>query len=423
MSQVESIFSEFEAVSSERMASYFLETPGELKLTGRAPKSVAEVIRMVELAAGNQLKVFTGSGYRFPREVAEIPGVVMDFQKLDVIRMVDGRNLFAELERGVVFPDLISALEKQSLRPAYPVGSLSPEPVTTYLNREPSWNVSKFPESKIGPLEVVLADGRVQRTGAHALSLKTVPWTGEGGPYLSQWYLGSRDTYGITVSGKILIYPHWGKKRFLHYGFSGMRGALAGLKEVSRRGFCQEGYLVEKVEGPNPAINFSAAVEAFEELSDYQAREIDRIIRMNGGTPRSVPDPAEDISRIQPRREKNTLPFYCSFDRAEDLWAKIKGFLGGRGITRARLQAVSVASGRELYLCPGWEGGESEYREIQRGILDLVYPAGAFFDMLPYHLSQLLYKRNDIYYRQLLRIKRLMDPQNLLNPQEFMDIK
>ena len=423
MAQVDHIFSEFEPVSSERMASYFLETPGELKLTGRAPKSVAEVTRMVQLAAENQCKVFTGSGYLFPREVAEIPGVIMDFQKLNAIRMVDGRNLFAEVERGVVFPGLFSALGEQGFRPASPVAPLSAEPVTAYLNREPAWDASKFPEAKLGPLEVILADGRSQRTGAHALSLKTVPWAGEGGPYLSQWYLGSRDTYGIVVSGKILIYPPWGKKRFLPYGFSGMAPALAVLKEISRRGYCQEGYLTEKVEGRSAGIMLTAAVEAFAELSDYNVREIDRIARKQGGNPQSTPDPAEGASRIQIRREKQSLPFYCRFDRAEDLWGKIKSFLGGRGISRARLLALSFGMGREHYLCPDWEGGEAEYREIQRGILELVYPAGAFFDMLPYHLSQLMYKKDDVYYRQLLRIKRLMDPQQTLNPQEFMEFK
>jgi len=421
MAQIDQIFSEFEAVSNERLASYFLETPGELKLVGRAPRSVAEATRMVELAAKNQIKVFTGSGHRFPREVADIPGVVMDFRNLAAVRMVDGRNLFGEVERGVVFPDLFSALGKQDFRPACPVTPLSPEAVTDYLIREPTWDVSKFPEAKIGPLEVVLADGRVQRTGAHALSLKTVPWTGEGGPYFSQWYQGSRDTYGIVVSAKILIYPHWGKKKYLHFGFSGMAPALAVLKEISRRGYCQEGYLVEKAEGESAGIILSAAVEAFEELGNYNVREIDRIARKQGGSPEQAPDPAGDASRIQARREKQSLPFFCSFDRAEDLWGKIKGFLGGRGINRARLLALSFGMGRELYLSPDWEGGEAEYREIQRGIMDLVYPAGAFFDMLPYHLSQIMYKKDDTYYRHLLKIKRLMDPQNILNPQEFME--
>jgi len=423
MSTLDNIFSEFEADSSERLASYFLEPPGELKLIGRAPRSVAEVIRMVQLAGENQLKVFTGSGYRFPREVAEIPGVILDFQKLGAVRQVDKTNLFAEVERGVAFPGLISALGEKGLRPPFPVGSLSPEFITTYLNREPAWDASKFPEAKIGPLEVVLADGRVQRTGAHALSLKTVPWTGEGGPYLSQWYIGSRDTYGIVVSGKILIYPPWGKKRFLHYGFSGMAPALAALKELSRRGYCLEGYLAEGAEDRSAETMLSAAVETFAELSDYSVREIDRIARKQGGIPRSAPDPPEGADRVRLRREKNTLPFFCSFDRAEDLWGKIKSFLGGRGISRSRLLAVSVAMGRELYLCPDWEGGEAESREIQRGLLELLLPAGAFFDMLPYHLSQLMYKKDDTYYRQLLRIKRLMDPNNTLNPQEFMEFK
>jgi hypothetical protein len=167
----------------------------------------------------------------------------------------------------------------------------------------------------------------------------------------------------------------------------------------------------------------SAAVEAFPELGDFNGREIYRIARKQGGNLEQAPDPPEGADRVQLRREKNTLPFFCSFDRAEDLWNKIKGFLGGKGISRVRLLAVSVAMGRELYLCPDWDGGEAEYREIQRGILELVYPAGAFFDMLPYHLSQLMYKKDDIYYRQLLRIKRLMDPQNTLNPQEFMEFK
>jgi hypothetical protein len=423
MGHLENLFSEFEAVSSERLASYFLESPAELKLIGRAPRSAAEVTRIIELAAKNQIKVFTGSGYRFPREVAEIPGVIMDFKNLAAVRMVDGRNLFAEVERGVVFPGLFSALGEQGFRPACPVAPLSAEPVTSFLGRDPAWDASKFPEAKLGPLEVILADGRVQRTGAHALSLKTVPWTGEGGPYFSQWYQGSRDAYGIVVSAKMLIYPSWGKKRFLHFGFPGMAPALAVLKEICRRGYCQEGYLTDKFADRSGGIMLTAAVEAFAELSDYNVREIDRIARKQGGSPGEAPDPPADASRIQTRREKQSLPFYSSFDRAEALWGKIQGFLGSKGISRARLLALSFGMGRELYLSPDWEGGEAEYREIQRGLLELLLPAGAFFDMLPYHLSQLMYKKDDTYYRQLLRIKRLMDPNNTLNPQEFMEFK
>ena len=58
---------------------------------------------------------------------------------------------------------------------------------------------SKYPEVQASNMKVVLQDGRIHLTGAHAISEETSDWKEDGGPNLSKWYLGADDIFGIVV--------------------------------------------------------------------------------------------------------------------------------------------------------------------------------------------------------------------------------
>jgi hypothetical protein len=276
-------------------------------------------------------------------------------------------------------------------------------------------------------MNVVLADGRVHKTGAHALSERAVPWTGDGGPYLSQWYLGARDSMGIVAKAFIYMFPMNPGRTALAFSFSELSPALEAMKEISRRNYCREAFVANRAglaalgdgapkPGEGAGWTLVIGIESFPELAALNAERSKTIARKNSG--KVIEDGVNTDFLDSPHfaNGETTLPFFCTFSKAESFLETMKK-QGGDAKDPA-LVLVSMGMGHTLSVLPIWPENDAGKEALDR-TLDTLYEQGAFFDMLPYELSRKLYRKNEALFSHVMRMKKMMDPENLLNPHEF----
>ena len=167
---------------------------------------------------------------------ASIPvfgGVALDLCGLAGIGEVDATSLVADLRAGTFGPDVESGLRQghgltlghwpQSMDLSTVGGWLACRGAGQYSNR-----YGKIEDMVIG-LEVVLADGRVIRTGGHAPRSAT-------GPDLTQLFVGSEGTLGVITEGRFRVHPVPEGEGRRAFGFATFDDGLDACRRILRRG-------------------------------------------------------------------------------------------------------------------------------------------------------------------------------------------
>jgi alkyldihydroxyacetonephosphate synthase len=160
-------------------------------------------------------------------------GVVLDLCGLAGIGNVDTTSLVADLRAGTFGPDVEAGLRNdhdvtlghwpQSMDLSTVGGWLACRGAGQYSNR-----YGKIEDMVIG-LEVVLADGRVVRTGGRGPRSAT-------GPDLNQLFVGSEGTLGVITEGRFRVHQvptYTGQRAF---GFRSFADGLDGCRRILRRG-------------------------------------------------------------------------------------------------------------------------------------------------------------------------------------------
>ena len=216
-----------------RLASYFASGRESPNLVAACPAETEEVQKIVEHCYASGVPIFTTYDTCFPEEVASQTGVLLDFHRMNRIERIDSKNLCVHIQRGVTFEQLEEALAPEGLTALVPAGARTRSVVCHTVSRGMNLAASKYPEVQASNMKVVLQDGRIHLTGAHAISEETSDWKEDGGPNLSKWYLGADDIFGIVVRASIWIYPRFEGRSFEGYGFSDFSEALALVKDLT----------------------------------------------------------------------------------------------------------------------------------------------------------------------------------------------
>jgi alkyldihydroxyacetonephosphate synthase len=211
---------------------------------GQVPARPAVVVRPVDtgqvagvLSLCHEARVpVTASGGRSGVCGASVPlfgGVALDTGGLAGIGEVDADSLVADLRAGTFGPDVESGLRTghgltlghwpQSMDLSTVGGWLACRGAGQYSNR-----YGKIEDMVIG-LEVVLADGRVVRTGGHAPRSAT-------GPDLTQLFVGSEGTLGVITEGRFRVHPVPDGEGRRVFGFASFAAGLDACRRILRRG-------------------------------------------------------------------------------------------------------------------------------------------------------------------------------------------
>jgi len=199
------------------------------------PTDTGQVAAVLELCHEARVPV-TPAGGRSGVCGASVPlfgGVALDLCGLSGIGAVDTDSLVADLRAGTFGPDVESGLRvghgvtlghwPQSMDLSTVGGWLACRGAGQYSNR-----YGKIEDMVLG-LEVVLADGRVVRTGGHAPRSAT-------GPDLTQLFVGSEGTLGVITEGRFRVHPVPEGEGRRAFGFDSFADGLDACRRVLRRG-------------------------------------------------------------------------------------------------------------------------------------------------------------------------------------------
>ncbi len=210
------------------------QVPARPEVVAR-PTDTGQVSAVLALCHRARVPV-TAAGGRSGVCGASIPlfgGVALDLCGLAGIGAVDDQSLVADLRAGTFGPDVEAGLRRhhgltlghwpQSMDLSTVGGWLACRGAGQYSNR-----YGKI-EDMVTGLEVVLADGRVIRTGGHAPRSAT-------GPDLTQLFVGSEGTLGVITEGRFRVHPVPVGEARRAFGFATFADGLEACRRILRRG-------------------------------------------------------------------------------------------------------------------------------------------------------------------------------------------
>ena len=209
------------------------EVPRRAAVVAR-PSTTAEVARVLTAANGAGVPVTAAAG-RSGVCGASVPvfgGVVLDLTALDRVGEVDPTSGIVEAECGVFGPDLERAINTQH---GLTVGHF---PQSFDISTVGGWvacrgagqystRYGKIDEMVVG-LEVVLADGRVIRTGGAPAAAV--------GPDLDQVFIGSEGTLGVITRVWLRAHPVAPAVRRAAYRLPSLAAGFEACRHIIRRG-------------------------------------------------------------------------------------------------------------------------------------------------------------------------------------------
>ena len=199
------------------------------------PTDTAQVSAVLALCDAARVPV-TPAGGRSGVCGASVPlfgGVALDLCGLAGVGDVDSESLVADLRAGTFGPDVEAGLRDghgltlghwpQSMDLSTVGGWLACRGAGQYSNR-----YGKIEDMVIG-LEVVLADGRVIRTGGRGPRSAT-------GPDLTQLFVGSEGTLGVITEGRFRVHPVPDGEGRRVFGFDSFAAGLDACRRILRAG-------------------------------------------------------------------------------------------------------------------------------------------------------------------------------------------
>lgn len=210
------------------------QVPAQPRVVAR-PTDTGQVAAVLDLCHRARVPV-TAAGGRSGVCGGSVPifgGVALDLCGLAGVVAVDTRSLTADLRAGTFGPDVESALRgghgvtlghwPQSMDLSTVGGWLACRGAGQYSNR-----YGKIEDMVVG-LEVVLADGRVIRTGGHGPRSAT-------GPDLTQLFVGSEGTLGVITEARFRVHPVAEAEGRRAFGFPSFDAGLDACRRILRRG-------------------------------------------------------------------------------------------------------------------------------------------------------------------------------------------
>jgi glycolate oxidase len=437
------------------------------------PSDTGQVREIVELAGGEGLNLVVSSSGPPRTRGGTVPcseAVVVDMSGMDRIVRVDRRNKVALVEPGVTFSMLNQAAGEVGLKVLMPLLPRRNKSVlASCLEREPVV-IPKYHWDMTDPLlctELVFGTGDLFRTGSAAGpgSLEQ-QWAAGGaqknpmGPAQTDFMRivqGSQGTMAIVTwaTVKLEVAPSIHRLYFLpddrlsrltDFSYRALRPKLAdeffilngyALATIAAGDPARIGDLAAK----NPRFVLVYGVSGHEYLPEkrveYQERDIGKIAQATGLKPeREVPGisagkMAEAVSNPSPEPYYKTGPkgafldlfFLTTLDRVQPFITGVEEVASRHGYPPAEvgIYIQPIQQGRSchleftFYYDPEDSSQVSRTRELFIDAGDAVSEMGAFFSRPYGPWSDLAYARCPDSAAALVKVKKMLDPENILN--------
>jgi D-lactate dehydrogenase (cytochrome) len=216
------------------------------------PGSSAEVAAVLRIAQRHGLAVAPrGGGVSYTRGYvpAREGTLSLDLSRMDAIHEINVDDLYVTVGPGVTWQRLDVATATHGLR-AVVRGPISGTHAT--VCGSVSQNIGPASMAGVLGLEVVLADGRIVRTGSGALAATPAPFLRHLGPDLTGLFTGDTGAFGIKTACTLALEPIPAGAAFASVAFDTLAQMTVAMLAIARSG------IPARVMGMDPVKNRSA---------------------------------------------------------------------------------------------------------------------------------------------------------------------
>jgi FAD/FMN-containing dehydrogenase len=331
----------------------------------------------------------------------------------------------AHVQCGVSFDELQKELKNYGLKIQTPVGVTHDSAVKGFVNRAVIKSSAKYPEAQVTNMYVTLPDGSLYKTGSHALDEMACD-SPDGAAYLSYWYLGARDIYGVVSRASIVLYPVWEKRDVLSFDFNEPGSMFKAMRDIPRREIGTE-YLgmnsiyMEKLTGiKGGKWTQLTGFDGYAVHVDWQEKTVRKYAEELGG--RENRNAGEiflkKIDDVWPVMGPYHTSFLTLFNRTLEFDEIIR-----RAAERNKIKDddigklfVSMDRGRSVSCLYEFYNDSDRMDEFVDELNLELLKYGAYFDTPQGDLSKSVFDSIEGYSAHLRRIKDMIDPKGILNP-------
>jgi FAD/FMN-containing dehydrogenase len=429
------------------------------------PRDRGEVEKVVTLANKQMVPVIpVSSGVHFHGEaIPEQGGIVVDVGRMDKVIQVDSRNRKVKIEPGVTWGKLQEALKKHdqmALNPLFPHPKMSA--LTSSLERNPML-IPKYEYAEpVLTMEVVLPQGDVFKTGTASAANTEEAYPEGPGIDFFRLFQGAQGTLGIVTWLNIKTEYRPKEQRVYFVPFKKIEEAVEPMYRIQRRHIGNECFLLnnfnfaqllaeewpkefEELKEKLPPYTLTVVIagaprrpleriayeeEAFQEIASQLMFQPAATVSGIAGLQDIILDklrrPQEEESYWKTRYKGSSqdIFFIAPMDRAGEFHKKAVEICGEFNYPTSELGIYlqPVERGRACHLefnIPCDLESESEKEKVGALYLRMseeFISMGGFFSR-PYGAwADMVYRRATTYTTTLKEVKKVFDPNHILNP-------
>jgi len=405
------------------------------------PETTSDVQKIVVIAAEHCIPIIPkGGGSNLVGMLVPLTGgILVDTIKMNKILEVNLPNLYVTVQPGITLKGLDEELFRHGValnqvQGSYKVATVGGSICTSGFPRKN--NKYGTIADRIMSLEVVLADGRVLRTGPKVLYTST-------GYRLHQLFVASEGTLGVITEATLRVEPLPEAKAAVMAFYDDFLSALGAASRIKMSGVMTVG--LEAFEIPEvwdyevPAGKRGVVIVDFEgtkgEVEAEKSFAVE-IMRETGGLlssteeAESYPEGYEMIwcgLRAMSEQKRDIVCSYVPYERLEEFYQKVwDEILLKHGMTRTPFgERCGLDIGRyemayATFAIPNGDGWHEDYASATKEIAELtVSLGGSIIACMGVGLKYRDYMRFE-YSKTALEtmraIKTLLDPKNIMNP-------
>jgi hypothetical protein len=432
------------------------------------PENTDQVQAIVKLANKTLTPVtpVSSGAHFYGATIPQQGGITLDLSRMNKILNVDKRNRAIRIEPGVTWGQMKQELKDHELMPLPPLLPHSlKSAMTSALEREPMLNPKTEYGEPVLTMEVVLPNGELFRTGSAAVGPPDEAQTdlvASSGPGLDWFRLfqGAQGSFCIVTWVNMKAPPLPKKEKVFFIPFQRIEGVTKPLYAILRQMLGAECFLLNRfnlasILAKNRSGDFKVLKKELppftlvlclsggkvlpKEKIAYQEGDLQEIARqfkltLNTGLPgtgekKGVPllnllrSPWEKEPYWKERFKERCCDifFYTTLDRVPYFKKLATTVASQKGYTTSEIgfYLQPLEGGRACSLEFNFPWDKEDKEKIYDLYLDLstcLMKEGAFFGRPYGKWSELVYNRNSELTTTLRNLKKILDPNNIMNP-------
>lgn len=404
------------------------------------PETTSDVQKVVRIAAEHKIPIIPkGGGSNLAGMLAPVTGgIVIDTIKMNRVVEVSKSDLYVTVQPGITLKELDEHLMKHGLalnqiQGSYKVATVGGSISTSgYPRRHNKYGAIA---DRVMSLEVVLADGRILRTGQKVLYTST-------GYRLQQLFVGAEGTLGVITEATLRVEPIPEAHEAAMAYYDDFRAALDVVIKIKTSGVTYVG--AEAFEVPPdweyevPEGKSALVIADFDgTMGEVKAEAafVKDIIQRTGGVLAAEGDADDYVDGYQmiwcglramaDVRGDSIAPFVPVgrlLEFYDKLWNEIMpkyGLEPAPAGERCGLDCGRYEMGYATFVIPkdiGWENHEKAKEEIAELVTSLGGSIQACMGVGLKYRDQMNLEFSEVALETMRKIKAELDPQNIMNP-------